>query len=194
MKNCTYRFPLKKGAKLKEDNGYALLAGLTAIAPFLHGRESVQIAPIAGSRVSSGVLVTDTRSKLQVRGITREEAELLQKKTFHVSGEEVETGLFQEVKFAFFPCLASRLVIFRDVFSKEQFIEKVKEAARSGDVELGRRRVLTLKNNSMIGFSVVLKGAKEEDSLRIQAEGIGKFTSMGCGVFHHFRPNSTQLR
>lgn len=194
MNDRTFRFPLKAGAKLKEDNGYALLAGLTSIAPFLHGRESVQIAPIAGTRTSSGVLTTDSRSKIQIRGISRQEAELLQEKSFRVSGEQVETGLVQEVKIVFFPCLASRLVIFRDTVSKEQFIEKVKEEAKSGDVELGRRRVLTLKNNSMIGFSVVLKGLREEDAIRIQAEGMGKFTSMGCGVFHHFRPNSTQMR
>mgnify|MGYP002784979788 CR=1 FL=1 len=45
------------------------------------------------------------------------------------------------------------------------------------------RRVVRVRGKAIIGFSVLVQGLTAEDSLRLQEEGLGGRSKMGCGFF-----------
>jgi CRISPR-associated protein Cas6 len=46
------------------------------------------------------------------------------------------------------------------------------------------RRILTVKDKKIVGFSLVAHGLSDEDSIKLQSHGIGGRRSMGCGIFN----------
>lgn len=50
-------------------------------------------------------------------------------------------------------------------------------------VQVNGRRVLWIGRSAIVGYGVQLDGLLPEDSLRVQARGIGGRTRMGCGAF-----------
>jgi CRISPR-associated endonuclease/helicase Cas3 len=50
-------------------------------------------------------------------------------------------------------------------------------------LEVGRRRVLNVSGDTVVGFGVTLHDLDEEASLRVQYAGLGGRQRMGCGVF-----------
>ena len=48
-----YEFPIEGGA-ISQNHGYEMLSALSKVAPFIHGRSDVQIAPVGGFRLNSG--------------------------------------------------------------------------------------------------------------------------------------------
>ncbi len=65
------------------------------------------------------------------------------------------------------------------------------ELGVSAEAELGPPRQITVQGRRVLGFTVRLHGLTPEDSLRVQAFGIGGKRAMGCGVFG---PISTPTR
>jgi CRISPR-associated protein Cas6 len=47
-----------------------------------------------------------------------------------------------------------------------------------------RRRIVTIHDKSVVGFSVAVHDLNDEDSLKLQASGIGGRRAMGCGIFN----------
>lgn len=47
-------------------------------------------------------------------------------------------------------------------------------------------RILRFKNNSLIGFPIVVKDLNEEDSLYLQSNGFGSKKKFGCGYFNFY--------
>lgn len=50
-------------------------------------------------------------------------------------------------------------------------------------VEVGRRRIVTVDGDKVVGFGLRLAGLSDEDSLKVQYTGIGGRQRFGCGVF-----------
>ena len=48
-----YEFPIEGGA-ISQNHGYEMLSALSKVAPFIHGRSDVQIAPVGGFRLNCG--------------------------------------------------------------------------------------------------------------------------------------------
>jgi hypothetical protein len=53
-----------------------------------------------------------------------------------------------------------------------------------------RRRVLQIDGKKIVGFSVLVQGLSAEESIRLQEEGIGGRSKMGCGFFVPMRQGS----
>lgn len=185
-----HEFRLNPGSFFPEEGGYLFLSGLSRKFPFLHGRESLQIAPIRGARSSRrGFLVTDRSSVLHIRGLSDEEASTLSGSWFQV--EDALMGMSQgkklDVKAA--PALVSRLVVFEaesgdNPQNHEWFLSKLARVAPVGcGMTLGRQRTIRVKGRTFLGYGVRLSDLTTEASEAVQLNGIGRFTSMGCGVF-----------
>ncbi len=46
------------------------------------------------------------------------------------------------------------------------------------------RRILTVKDKKIVGFSLIAHGLSDEDSIKLQSHGIGGRRGMGCGIFN----------
>jgi len=201
----TTEFPLLANGTLPQNHGYLLLSALSEKHPFLHGRSDLQIAPIFGKRSEdSKELFITTRSVLRFRGLGAGEAEALQFTQVNLQGTTLQLGQLVNVPFQGVPNLASRLVVLSGIwdpergkmvpFVKETTVEqftltlarKLNELHFEAGIQVLRKRSILIKDRNYVGWSVRLSGLSPEESLQIQATGIGKFTSMGCGYFVGF--------
>lgn len=185
-----HSFSVTPGAVLPQDNGYLLLSALSKVFPFLHGRSDLQIAPLRGTRLKdSSRIRTDAHSILHIRGLTSEEANLISHSWVTIGGNFLGLGLATGVPIVPSDYLASRLVIFQNIVQEKEFQEELGRLLPGVFAATGRRRTLRITKKGckpvvLMGYSVHLMGLADETSMRIQHEGIGKYTSMGCGVFH----------
>jgi CRISPR-associated protein Cas6 len=53
----------------------------------------------------------------------------------------------------------------------------------AGQVVLEQRRQLQVKGQRLIGFKVRVDGLSQDQSLAVQAAGLGGKRAMGCGIF-----------
>ena len=186
-----HEFQLTPGARLPQDNGYILLGALSAKFPFLHGRKDIQIAPVRGTRNEDNSIRLDGSSFLHIRGLNENEVKEISGSWIFLNGTVVGLGKVSPVRAIPHSKLVSRQVIFPivkgDLTSPEiQFETALKRnLPDTVSVErIGNRKMFHIKGIQMIGFPVVLTGLDSVTSLAIQQNGIGKHTSMGCGVFY----------
>jgi len=186
-----FLFDLSAGAVIPQDSGYLLLSALTDRFPFLHGRRSIQIAPIRGTRLRRPEFIcTDHNSRLHIRGITTDQADQIQGSWVIVHTNVLGIGDYRELEMTGSTDLVSKLVILRDIVDAEEFKKTIEQFVPGAQITLGRRRALALKGRKYLGYSVHLKGLSMDASLAVQNKGIGRFTSMGCGVFYPGSKNS----
>lgn len=183
-----HRFSILPGVLFEEDGGYDILAGLSKNFPFLHGRHDLQIAPVRGTRTQTkGMLLTDRKSFLYVRGLTDQEAMVLSHSYFVVKSSIMHLGKAEECTLTPSSALVSRLVVFEtnrkmvdEAFMLDRLMQRL---PNTSTIILGRQRTIEVKGTHFVGFGVRIEDLTDTESLAIQNSGIGKFTSMGCGVF-----------
>ena len=56
----------------------------------------------------------------------------------------------------------------------------------------GRRRIVRIKDKSVVGYAVRIAGLNDAESLRLQEHGLGGRRKMGCGVFVPVRGSEKQ--
>jgi CRISPR-associated endonuclease/helicase Cas3 len=56
-------------------------------------------------------------------------------------------------------------------------------SSNGSNVDEPRRRTLQVKGYTLVGYAVRVTGLNPDESLRLQAEGIGGKRRMGCGLF-----------
>jgi len=181
-----FEFLITQGASIPQDAGYAMLAGLSRQFPFLHGREDIQVAPIIGTLRRNKVVVTHRGSRLHIRGITAEEAATIAGGWFQIEGQVIGIGAYTEITHALPPiaALVSRRVIFEGATTREDFaMALVKTIPVGTPFQILRRGTLSMKGKHFIGYGVRLSSLVPEDCKTVLTQGLGKFTSMGCGVF-----------
>jgi CRISPR-associated protein Cas6 len=188
-----YEFSVK-GGMLPQNHGYEVLSALSKVAPFVHGRSDVQIAPIGGRRLpeNPNLIELTENSFLHIRGLSAEEAMSLTCKTVWINGFSLELGGVRPRVLTASPRLSSRLVVFEDAPDKGTFRTRLVMALKKVTGELcdniliGRCRAIKIQGIHLLGYSVDLRNLSDEASLKIQQKGIGSKTSMGCGVFRAY--------
>jgi len=139
---------------------------------------------------------TDHHSILHIRGMTPEEAKELSNTWFIANGQTILLGPAREVELHPVPHLHSRLTVLNRIFLDETsdagvFVARLRHNSQippEVEVTTGRTRVLSIRDKNLIGCAVGLYNLPPEESLRIQGTGIGKCTSMGCGVYYPGSP------
>lgn len=181
---------------LPRDCGYLLLAAISGIVPSLHGRSDIQIGPLIGVKNENRLSHMTPHSRFHIREAALEEVQQLSGRWAVIDGNVVLFGQASEVPYLNKPRLHSRCVVFRadgvdlrDPSCLAWFEATVRQWGPVSDgvtVEIGgldKYQTIEMKGRTYIGKPVTLTGLGEEESLRIQQTGIGRFTSEGCGVF-----------
>jgi CRISPR-associated protein Cas6 len=189
------------GQTLPADHGYGLYSAIAHLCPEIHEQEGVSIQTISGKPDGEGRIYLSRQSRLKIR-LPYEPAKIslvlpLAGQLLTIGKHEIQLGIPQI--FPLYPVdkLRSRIVTIKKFQEPEPF----KEAAQRQLDALGiqgnlilplneagepSRKAIKIKTYSVVGFSLMVTDLNDEDSLKLQAFGLGGKHRMGCGVFSPF--------
>ena len=198
------------GSAVPRDHGYALYAAVSRVIPSVHRSTDIGIFTIRGMPAGDGTLLLTDRSALRFRVPAARLPELLPLagKALELEGYRLRLGVPQVAALIAAPALASPLVLIKlaekgnptvggivtpDAFlaaarrkliamaiQAEPGIQTIRTGPRAGQA---RRRVMRVKDQTHVGFAMVVQGLTAGESIRLQEEGLGGRRLMGCGLF-----------
>lgn len=174
------------GDMLPVGYAYALWDALARRAPAIAGHASSGLLPLRGSENENG-LVLARRAKLVLRlpHASCDAARVLERQDIALGAATLRLGAAQTRELQPYPTLHAHLVCGAD--DELAFMAEVEQALSEMAVQAslicGRPTRLSDGTQTLSGFSLVLHDLKPEDSLRVQAQGIGAHRRFGCGIF-----------
>lgn len=198
-------FPLA-GERVPLDHGYALFGALSRVlGNELHGAEWLAVHPIQGlPDGEKSLLLKRGRSALTLRLDAAQIPRVLPLagKVLEVDGAQLVVGVPQVHALEPAETLVARLVVIKESYPRGEapparawedparfeaaVRRQLDELAVSATIEPVRqdaRRVLRVKDQTIVGFSMALHDLSGEHSIVVQQHGLGGRQRMGCGVF-----------
>ena len=177
------------GSKVPVDHGYALYSAINRIVPEIHEAKNIGVHPIRGTYSGNGELMLRESSRLVLRMESERIGEFL-----NLAGKKLELGTYglrvgiPDVRLLR-PCVSlySRIVTIKGFMELKAFMEaarrQLERMGATGELKLGERRTLGIKDKQVVGFEVSATELNAESSLKLQESGIGGRRHMGCGMF-----------
>lgn len=202
-----------QGDRIHSDSRYQLLAAISRMVPAVHGGGSFAIHPIRGKQVGGRMLALTPQSRLTIRTATDHIGLLLKlaDTTLQLGDFIVRVDSVPSVhQLVPATTLRSHLVTIKRTDRKvdpASFTESARKQLEAlgvspvVEIELPERRsaageirsakrTLRIKDREVIGYEVRLHGLAADESLVVQAHGVGGRRAMGCGLFRPFHPIS----
>lgn len=193
------RWPLVQLGRIPVHHQYELLSGLSRVVPEVHASTSVGVHPIRGFVVEPGLLELNGSSAVTLRAPVDLIPKLLPLggKKLDIAGCPVRLGVPQV--FALTPSghLWAHIVTIKGYMEMPQFEAAVRrkldilEVRDSVRVEVGRRRLIRIRGQAIVGFGLRLCDLSESESIRVQHYGLGGRRHFGCGLF---QPDQTRAK
>lgn len=199
------------GTTVPRDHAYPLYAALSRELPAIHGAKWLGIHPLPGTPVDDLTLRLRDLGPLQLRLPVEHIADVLPLagKTIELAGRRLALGAPRVFALEPAPSLDARLVVIKltepprhqhDLLNREsldtsafaqRYLDELKRQLMaleiaSEPVLCGRHRI-TVAGKRIIGYSVRVSALSAEQSLRLQAAGLGGKRRMGCGIFRPTR-------
>jgi len=185
---CDIAFPVI-GDTVPYDNAYLVYSALSGLCPDLHGNEQTGIFHIRSTSTGDGkgILADDAVLKIRCAASLYPALVPLAGKSLDLDGHRVSLGAPSAFPLRPAPAAWAHLVVIKGYTEPDEFRKaaerQLQDLQIAGDVEVGRRNVVRVKDQSIVGFQVVLSGLSDEDSVKLQREGLGGKRRMGCGLF-----------
>ncbi|HVX14814.1 MAG TPA: type I-MYXAN CRISPR-associated protein Cas6/Cmx6 [Pirellulales bacterium] len=194
------RFPVL-GESLPVDHGYLLYSALCKELPLLHGGGTgLAIGPISGQWTGDGKVAISSWSRLRLRLQAEQISAVLKLagRALDVAGNRVRLGVPTVQALLPAPTLVAKTVTIKGYTQAEAFLDGAQRllSEKGIDAQLAvprilvgphagepRRRIVRIKDKRIVGFAVHARGLSDEDSLKLQALGLGGRRKMGCGFF-----------
>jgi CRISPR-associated protein Cas6 len=196
---------------IPQDHGYALYSAISRLHPILHAADWLAIHPISGFPSQRGLALTP-RSRLQLRLPSEKLPAVLplagKPLVLSTANGTVRIRLGVPEVYGLKPSsdLHSRCVVIKvsevEISERnpdrEMFLAAVLRQMQSRDIKgevwiddrrdaKGRelsRRIVRIKDKTIVGYSVRVSGLKsDDDSIKLQNIGLGGRQRMGCGIF-----------
>jgi CRISPR-associated protein Cas6 len=202
---------LLKGAAVARNHGYALYGALSRAVPALHGADWLGVHPLTGTLSDESTLALRENARLFLRLPAERipDALPLAGQTLEVAGSRLVLG--PPTVSALIPAasLDARLVVLKltgapyrvnqslgrktldvDAFA-ERYAAELKRQLVALEItttpQLRGRRSITVGGKRIVGYSVRVSGLNADQSLALQAHGLGGKRRMGCGIFRPTR-------
>jgi CRISPR-associated endonuclease/helicase Cas3 len=185
------------GPTLPADHGYGLYAALVHAYEPLHEQDWLSIQTISGIGDGAGKIRLTPGSRLRLR-LPVEKIPLV----YPLAGRALTIGIhtirlqIPEIHvLTTFSTMQARIVVIKNYEGADNFLtgarKQLAERGIGGELFLlhnpdgsPRRKTIKIKRFTVVGFGVGVRGLSDEDSLRLQIEGLGGKRRMGCGVFY----------
>lgn len=177
-----------RGGSIPADHGWRLLQLLDERLDWLPDEPDAGVHPIRGARAFAGRIPLGARARLTLR-LPRARAE----QAYALSGMRMELGDGFDVGDAHLRMLfaygtlysqfvntgtSDEVAFYRDVEAR------LDRAGIECKIVCGKaRRARGARGAEISGFSLMLHGLSAEDSLKLQASGLGEARKLGCGIF-----------
>ena len=191
MATIELHFPVN-GKTIPRDNGYALYGAISRLIPEIHGADWIAIDTIYGgllSAASPGIVLLDPAACLRIR-LPEEHSPLvstLAGRVLDINRHSICLGSPRLVELMATPHLRARIVIIKGFTDPEPFLLAVQRQLDAigvaGEPTVGRRRVVRIGDQTIVGFTVDVRNLNESSSLLLQRLGIGGRRRMGGGIF-----------
>lgn len=200
-RNITVQFPVQ-GDKLPDDHGYPLYAAISQFKPDLHETGWLGVEMISGMPAGDGFIILPRSACLNLRIPADRFGEVinLAGKRLEIGSHSIRLGIPMARPLLPSPKLYARLVTIRGFMEVPEFLaaanRQLAELEIRAKLELPAenrsrsRRIITVKDKKIVGFSLVAHGLSDEDSIKLQSFGIGGRRAMGCGIFNPIRKSN----
>ena len=183
-----------RGSRVSADHGYALYGAVARVLEtpedaWLHQLGEVGLHLVRGAYDRRGRLLLGPRARFGLRlpAALIPKVLALAGKRLVVGGDTLRVSVPHVQALRPAPVLAARLVTTRNGQDERRFdLEIARQLSGLGvtvSAIRGRRRVVRIKNNTVVGYSVRVAGLNAAESRRLQEHGLGGRRKMGCGVF-----------
>ncbi|MCD9186647.1 MAG: type I-MYXAN CRISPR-associated protein Cas6/Cmx6 [Pyrinomonadaceae bacterium] len=205
------QFPII-GKQLLADHGYLLYSAISQLKPELHNlpddEKWLGIELINGVPFDKGIIALPVRGanlRLRIPADKFGEVMNLSGKQLDIDGNKIRLGIANARPIQPASALYARIVTFKNSLSVEKFLEtanrdlaeKLQIKAKLEIPKENRsrhRRIITIKGKKVVGFSLIARDLTDEDSLKLQSEGLGGRRTMGCGLFNPIRKPADSAR
>jgi len=176
-----------RGATIPTDHGWHLFRLLAERLDWLAAEDYAGVHPIRGSRAVAGEVYLGARARLMLR-LPRERVEA----SFALSGARLALGKGIEVGGARLRPLFAHGTLYSPFVAtgtadeagfERDVSAELQSAGIACKVICGRMRRAQTQDAEIVGFSLMLHELSSEDSLRMQAAGLGAQRKLGCGIF-----------
>ncbi|MEB3309913.1 MAG: type I-MYXAN CRISPR-associated protein Cas6/Cmx6 [Snowella sp.] len=188
------------GEILPADHGYGLYSALTHWNESIHDLEALSIQTITGIPDKKGKIYLTERSRFRMR-LPYEQVSLvysLAGKVLTIGNHTIRLGIPQIHLLQPSSNLEARIVVIKGYQEPEGFLEAalrqlevlniqgkiVIPTSQEGETE---RKTIKIKRFTVVGFKLNIFDLNEEDSIKLQINGLGGKRRMGCGVFVSMR-------
>ena len=189
------------GSRLPTDHAYSLYGALSRIVPTFHEENSpLRFASISGESDGNGSLLIGERSFLRVRVPDDKIRDVLPLagKRLDLDSHGIRLGVPSVQTLIPAASLFSRLVTFKNADDPVTFLATARkklealgvaaepsipihtDGERAGEA---KRRVVRVKGQAIVGYSLIVSQLSADDSLRLQETGLGGRTQIACGFF-----------
>lgn len=197
-----------QGHSVPADHGYGLLGALSRVAPDIHGDQLIGIHPLLGVPAPERRLTLLPTTRLRIRLPAASIPLILPLAGVHldVDGARLLVGVPEVHPLRPAPALQSRLVTVKGFTDPAAFLQAARRQldalAVGGSLEVPRtkaasayegrasrsvgayvRRTLTIHGREIVGFPLRVHDLSAEESIRLQAAGLGGRRRFGCGIF-----------
>ena len=176
-----------RGGSIPADHAWDLFRRLTERLQWLAAEPHAGVHPIRGARAVTGTIHLGSRARLMLR-LPPERA----RQSFALSGTRLDLGERVEVGSAHLRPLFAHATLYSQFVTtgssdEGEFHRRVNaqlhEAGIACKVVCGKMRRARAQDAEIAGFSLMLHELSPEDSLRMQAAGVGAERKLGCGIF-----------
>ena len=189
------RFPVY-GKSLPADHGYASYSTFSRFIPALHQDSDVSLLTVPGFPDYKGEITITKQSCFKFR-VPVSKIPLvypLAGKRVIIGKHEIQLGIPKISVLQPALVLRSRIVVIKGYTEPEEFHKaaqrQLEQIGIVGQVTipldyqgLPSRKTIRIKQYTIIGFTTEVANLNPEDSLKLQASGIGGKRRMGCGIF-----------
>lgn len=184
------------GQTLPADHGYGLYSAIAHSQEQIHNLEGVSIQTIVGIPDKLGMIHLSDRSRLRIR-LPAEKVPLvypLAGKQLTIGKHRIRLGIPQIFVLQPVAKLQSRIVTIKGFQEPEPFLAAAQRQLDTLQIQGNlaiplnkegetNRKAIKIKTYSVVGFSLEITDLNDEDSIRLQALGLGGKHRMGCGIF-----------
>jgi len=177
------------GQSVPVDHGEAMYAALCQAQPRLHGLDNLSISPILQADAIGNELFLGPKSHFYVQ-VSQPDIPMvvgLAGRTYRIRNDSIRTGPPNVNVLYPAKSLHSRFVTAKNTDTEEVMRDKLLSYLRLhesvGEVQVMRRRIMTIHHKKIVGFGVVLSRLENDVSLRIQREGMFGRRRYTAGVF-----------
>ena len=190
-------FPLR-GERIPQDHGYPLYSAVAAVVEagepeWLHHQTDVAIHPVSGVYLSDGHLRLKRGSAVRVRCHTDDLPRFLplSGKKLELAGCSLRLGVCHTSALQPATTVYARRVTTRNGEDETRFVAEIARQLATLDIRgkpvRGQRRVLRIKDKTIVAHGLLVTELTADESIRLQEEGLGGRRKMGCGVFVPWR-------